>query len=140
MSSDLLWYAAVGFLAQVIDGALGMAYGVTASSLLLSVGVPPATASAAEDFVVPLHASKRATIIGERTFGSTGQPLQIGLPGGGHARICTKRDIYPDGREFVGVGVIPDIEVHPTAADIATDRDVILKKAIQLWAAPRHSN
>src|SRR5262245_35947623 len=46
MSSDLLWYAAVGFLAQVIDGALGMAYGVTASSLLLSVGVPPATASA----------------------------------------------------------------------------------------------
>jgi uncharacterized membrane protein YfcA len=46
MSSDLLWYAGAGFLAQVIDGALGMAYGVTASSLLLSVGVPPATASA----------------------------------------------------------------------------------------------
>lgn len=46
MSSDFLWSVLVGFLAQVVDGALGMAYGVTASSLLLSAGVPPATASA----------------------------------------------------------------------------------------------
>ncbi|MEO8501146.1 MAG: sulfite exporter TauE/SafE family protein [Vicinamibacteria bacterium] len=35
-----------GFIAQLIDGALGMAYGVTASSLLLAFGVPPAAASA----------------------------------------------------------------------------------------------
>ena len=35
-----------GFIAQVIDGALGMAYGVTASSLLLAFGVPPAATSA----------------------------------------------------------------------------------------------
>lgn len=46
MSSEFLVFVAVGFVAQVIDGALGMAYGVTASSLLLSVGIPPATASA----------------------------------------------------------------------------------------------
>ncbi len=43
---DFAFYVAVGFLAQLIDGALGMAYGVTASSLLLSFGLPPATASA----------------------------------------------------------------------------------------------
>ena len=36
----------VGFAAQVVDGALGMAYGVTATTLLLSVGIPPAVASA----------------------------------------------------------------------------------------------
>jgi hypothetical protein len=36
----------VGFLAQMVDGTLGMAYGVSASSLLLSFGLPPATASA----------------------------------------------------------------------------------------------
>jgi uncharacterized membrane protein YfcA len=46
MDSDFLLFVGVGFVAQVIDGALGMAYGVTASSLLLSFGVPPATASA----------------------------------------------------------------------------------------------
>jgi len=36
----------VGFLAQVIDGALGMAYGVVSTSFLLSLGMSPATASA----------------------------------------------------------------------------------------------
>lgn len=39
-------YILAGFLAQMIDGALGMAYGVTASSLLLSFGIPPAQTSA----------------------------------------------------------------------------------------------
>ena len=42
----------------------------------------PETFSAAEDFVVVLHASKRATLVGERTGGSTGHPLMIDLPGG----------------------------------------------------------
>jgi len=36
----------VGFVAQLIDGALGMAYGVTASSLLIAFGFPPAATSA----------------------------------------------------------------------------------------------
>ena len=36
----------VGVLAQAVDGALGMAYGVISSSVLLALGVPPATASA----------------------------------------------------------------------------------------------
>lgn len=44
--SDLLTYIAIGFAAQLIDGALGMAYGMVASSLLLSLGLPPAVTSA----------------------------------------------------------------------------------------------
>lgn len=44
---DAFWlFLAVGFLAQVVDGALGMAYGVVSSTVLLSFGVPPAMASA----------------------------------------------------------------------------------------------
>ncbi len=39
-------YALVGFLAQLVDGAIGMAYGVVSTTLLLLQGVPPATASA----------------------------------------------------------------------------------------------
>ncbi len=47
VTSDTFWKAAaVGLFAQVVDGALGMAYGVTSTSFLLSVGVPPAAASA----------------------------------------------------------------------------------------------
>ncbi|MFD1332385.1 sulfite exporter TauE/SafE family protein [Methylopila musalis] len=41
------WTAvAVGLFAQIVDGALGMAYGVTSTTFLLSTGVPPAAASA----------------------------------------------------------------------------------------------
>lgn len=43
---SFLLFALVGFIAQLIDGALGMAYGVSSNSLLLSLGVPPAAASA----------------------------------------------------------------------------------------------
>lgn len=44
--SEFWLFVLVGFLAQVIDGALGMAYGVSSTSFLLSLGVPPAAASA----------------------------------------------------------------------------------------------
>ena len=90
------------------------------------------TISAAEDFLIPLHASGRAILVGEKTAGTTGQPLIIELPRGGKARICTKRDMYPDGREFVGIGIVPDIEVHPTQKDIYHGRDAILEKALQI--------
>lgn len=41
-----LLYMLVGFLAQMIDGALGMAYGVSSNTFLLSLGISPAAASA----------------------------------------------------------------------------------------------
>lgn len=45
--SALLPFILVGFAAQIVDGALGMAFGVISSTLLVAVlGVPPATASA----------------------------------------------------------------------------------------------
>ena len=46
MWEDLILFIAVGFAAQIVDGAVGMAYGLTASSVLLSTGVPPAVTSA----------------------------------------------------------------------------------------------
>lgn len=46
MEDSFLLFLAVGFLAQIVDGALGMAYGVVSSSVLLAFGVPPAAASA----------------------------------------------------------------------------------------------
>lgn len=47
LNHSSFWSAvAVGLFAQIIDGALGMAYGITATTFLLSTGVPPAAASA----------------------------------------------------------------------------------------------
>jgi uncharacterized membrane protein YfcA len=42
----LLLIAIVGFVAQLVDGSLGMAYGVTTTTLLLAIGTNPAAASA----------------------------------------------------------------------------------------------
>src|SRR5690606_10085313 len=41
------WFMLAGFLAQIVDGALGMAYGATSTTVLLSYGLPPKLASAA---------------------------------------------------------------------------------------------
>ena len=61
---DFLLFALVGFLAQAVDGALGMAYGVVSSTVLISVGVPPAAASAsvhaAEVFTTAASAGSHA--------------------------------------------------------------------------------
>ncbi|HKR76245.1 MAG TPA: sulfite exporter TauE/SafE family protein [Rhodanobacter sp.] len=43
---EFLTFAVVGALAQLVDGALGMAYGVTSAGLLLGLGMPPVMASA----------------------------------------------------------------------------------------------
>jgi uncharacterized membrane protein YfcA len=78
---DLLLYVAIGFAAQLVDGALGMAYGVTASSLLLGVGVAPAVSSAT------VHAAEcfttGASALSHHTFGNIDRKLfrRLLLPG-----------------------------------------------------------
>jgi len=90
------------------------------------------TASAAEDFVVVLHGNRRAVVVGGRTCGSTGQPVSIDLPGGGSVRMSAKKCFYPDGRPFVGVGVIPDVEAQLTQKDVAAGRDAVLEKGLEV--------
>lgn len=52
LDSTILIYMAAGFIAQMIDGSLGMAYGVSATSFLMATGLSPAAASAS------VHASE----------------------------------------------------------------------------------
>ncbi len=78
---DFLLYVVIGFAAQLIDGALGMAYGVTASSLLLGFGVPPAVSSAT------VHAAEcfttGASAVSHHAFGNIDRKLfrRLLLPG-----------------------------------------------------------
>jgi len=55
MDASIFFFIFVGFIAQMIDGALGMAYGVSSTSLLLTIGIPPAQASAS------VHAAELVT-------------------------------------------------------------------------------
>ncbi len=78
---DFVLYVVIGFCAQLIDGALGMAYGTIASSLLLSFGVSPAVSSAT------VHAAECFTTgtsaISHHAFGNIDRKLfrRLLLPG-----------------------------------------------------------
>jgi C-terminal processing protease CtpA/Prc len=97
------------------------------------------TFSAAEDFCVAFDYMKRGAIIGEPTGGSTGQPLFFKLPGGLGARVRSKHDTYPDGKEFVDVGVQPDLVIRPTVKGFRSGRDEVLEAALKyLRGAPAH--
>lgn len=89
------------------------------------------TFSAAEDFLIYVDNLSHVIKIGEPTGGSTGNPWFFNLPGGGNARVCTKKDTYPDGRIFVGVGVLPDITVKYTLEDYMKNNDPVLNEALR---------
>jgi hypothetical protein len=71
---DSIWlFILAGFCAQLVDGALSMAYGVTASSMLAIFGVPPAIASAT------VHAAETITsgfsLVSHHYFGNVDRAL-----------------------------------------------------------------
>ena len=88
------------------------------------------TGSAAEDFAVPFKDNGRATLIGEATGGSTGQPYMFNFGDGISIGIGTKRAFMPNGAEFEGIGIMPDIAVPMQREDIYSGKDRALEKAI----------
>lgn len=97
----------------------------------------PKTFSAGEDFVLAFNALKRGITVGEMTAGSTGQTLTFSLPGGGSGRICIKRDILPDGTDFVGTGIRPSVHATSSLEALRARQDPVLERAmIELQQAP----
>ncbi|MBL0029284.1 MAG: sulfite exporter TauE/SafE family protein [Rhodanobacteraceae bacterium] len=80
-STALIPFIGIGLIAQSIDGALGMAYGVTSSTLLLGLGMAPALASAS------VHMAELATTgvsgLSHGFFGNVDKHLllRLALPG-----------------------------------------------------------
>jgi carboxyl-terminal processing protease len=90
--------------------------------------------SACEDFVMPFKNTGRAVLAGSTTAGSTGQPYMLDLGNGMMAMIGAKREMFPDGSPFEGVGIAPDSQVSPTAEDVRAGRDVVLAAALKALA------
>ena len=88
------------------------------------------TNSAAEDFCMPLKIFRNATLIGERTMGSTGQPYYIKFPFDIDMYVSTKRTYFPNGNIFEGKGIEPNINIDLAVEDIKLDKDIVLKKTI----------
>ncbi len=92
-------------------------------------------ASSCEDFLMPIKESKRGTILGERSYGSTGQPYMVDFGNGMSFRVSTRRVYFPDGSPFEGVGVAPDIEARPTVDELRHGTDSVLAKGLELARA-----
>ena len=104
--------------------------GAYAGKLILLVDA--ACHSACEDFVMPFKDNRRATIVGEATAGSTGQPFILQPGHGMMVFVGAKREMFPDGSQFESVGIRPDVEVRPSAADIRRGEDAVLERALQM--------
>lgn len=92
------------------------------------------TFSAAEDFTALLKSAGRITQIGTATGGSTGNGVRVSLTGNGQimANICSKHDVAPDGTEFVGIGLIPDVVIEESAKSyFDTKHDDLISAAIR---------
>lgn len=84
-----------------------------------------------ESFIEYLRMNRLATIIGQKTTGSTGNVMTYTLPGNIQV-IWTGLFIENyDGTRFHGIGVIPDVEVNPTISGVTEGRDEILDKALE---------
>jgi carboxyl-terminal processing protease len=94
--------------------------------------IGPRTASAAEGVAALAEQTGAATTVGERTFGSTGQPLLVPLPGGGLARVRVEEERYNDGRQYTQRGIAPQVPVRVTADGLRSGRDEVLEAAIDL--------
>src|SRR5438552_346370 len=91
----------------------------------------PLTAGAAEDLLVAFRNAARGPIIGEASAGATGQVLTLSLGKGWEFAVGVTRDAFPDGSEFYGTGIAPELPVIVTVADFLAGRDAALERAKQ---------
>lgn len=91
---------------------------------------------ACEDFVMPFKYSKRATLVGETTAGTFSFTRYIPFDNGMILNIAAIHHTFPDGSQFEGVGIAPDVPVDITPDDLRSGRDVVLKTALKLAQQP----
>lgn len=88
--------------------------------------------STAETLPNQLRASGRATFVGSETEGTNGGAPDFSLPGGAYMVFTHERVLNPDGSEFQGVGIVPDVYVEPTVEGVRAGRDEVLERAVEV--------
>ncbi len=87
--------------------------------------------SRSEFYAMALRAVPGSTLIGTPTAGADGDVTFFFVPGGIRAFFSGLKISYPDGSPTQRVGVVPDIEVHPTPEGLRDGRDEVLEQAIR---------
>jgi C-terminal processing protease CtpA/Prc len=77
-----------------------------------------------------IAALPNVTIMGQPSAATNGTITTVQLPGGFGMNFTGMRLVNPDGSEFHGIGLVPDIPVDPTPAQFAAGEDPELQAAI----------
>ncbi len=89
------------------------------------------TISAAETLLLHLKSFSQTTQIGDTTSGDFSDVgMRRFLPNGWQYRYSIMMFLLPDGRSLDGIGHVPDIRIKNSAADIQSENDLVLEKAI----------
>lgn len=104
---------------------------VTDPSLRVAVLVNEGSASASEIVATALKERRRATIVGQPTFGKNTVQIWSDLPGGAGLRLTTDRWFTPNHNSVEGDGLAPDVAVS-TPDPIPVGSDPILDRAVEL--------
>ncbi len=88
-------------------------------------------ASAAEDFLLILKESGRATVVGGPSVGCIGEPMFIPLPGDFGVMMCAKKYVNPEGVQYNHTGILPDVYVEESYSAYLEGRDNILECAVE---------
>ncbi|HYS53253.1 MAG TPA: S41 family peptidase [Thermoanaerobaculia bacterium] len=113
----------------------------------LEVLADNSTASGAEIFAAAIHGNGRGKIVGITTYGKSILQKFIPLPSGGGVFMTIGHYTYPDLKPIKDGGVKPDVVVDLTAQalrdrdakDLKPREDLILQKALSLFAEPQQS-
>ncbi len=86
--------------------------------------------SSCESFVLMMRHGAGAKLVGEKTFGSSGNPKPHKLPNGVMVALPSWKDMQPDGTIIEGKGIAPDVVVKVKKGDFK-DRDPVLDAALE---------
>lgn len=91
----------------------------------VAVLMGPLCMSSNESFLLMMRTCPRAMLIGEPSYGSSGNPKPVDLGGGLTLLLPSWRDTLPDGTPLEGRGILPDIGVRASAEELRSSDPVL---------------
>ena len=119
-----------GFLEAAVD--IASWFLPQGKNLPMVVLVNQGSASASEILAGALKDHGKAKLIGEKTFGKGSVQEFLPLTADTSIKITVAKWLTPNGYSISEGGLMPDIELKPTKEDIASGRDPVMEKAIEI--------
>ena len=106
-------------------------YDIFTDKLQMVILVDGGSASASEILAGALSELGEATLIGETTFGKGSVQELVPVTDDTSIKVTIARWLTPNGKSISDEGIVPDISIKPTEADIKSGKDVQLDRAIE---------